>query len=68
MQIPIASARYNRRCVVEFNSDKTSKEFFYLLNKLAGYDASKRRYMPGTGLDWALRRLSPKKRGSRKST
>jgi hypothetical protein len=58
----IANARYSRYVVVEFDSGKAAKEFFYRLGEEMGYEPrkGKNHYPPGTGLDWAMRQLSPK--------
>ena len=59
---PIATARYIRYVVVEFDSGVDAKEFFYQLGEQMGYNPRKGRgYLPpGTGLRWALRQLSSK--------
>lgn len=62
MTKPIATARYNRYVVVEFDKGADAQEFFYQLCEQMGYDPrrGKRSLPPGTGLEWALRRLGPK--------
>jgi hypothetical protein len=61
---PIATARYNRHVVVEFDKDADAQEFFYQLCEQMGYDDARKGkgHLPsGTGLEWALRRLGPKR-------
>jgi hypothetical protein len=60
MTKPIATARYNRYVVVEFDNGADAQDFFYRLNEQMGYDPSRGRLAPGTGLEWALPRLSNK--------
>jgi hypothetical protein len=54
-------ARYNRYVVVEFDKGADAQEFFYQLGEQMGYDPRKGKghLPPGTGLEWALRRLGP---------
>jgi hypothetical protein len=64
MTKPIATARYNRYVVVEFDKGADAQEFFYQLGEQMGYNPRKGKgkgYLPpGTGLEWALSRLGPK--------
>jgi hypothetical protein len=62
MTKPIATARYNRYVVVEFDNSTDAQEFFYQLGEQMGYDPRKGRghLPPGTGLEWALPKLSTK--------
>ena len=62
MTKPIATARYNRYVVVEFDKGADAQEFFYQLGEQMGFDPRKGKghLPPGTGLEWALSRLAPK--------
>jgi hypothetical protein len=60
MTKPIATARYNRFVVVEFDKGADAKEFFYQLGEQMGYDPRNGHLPPGTGLEWALSQLGPK--------
>jgi hypothetical protein len=60
---PIATARYNRYVVVEFDKGADAQEFFYQLGEQMGHEPRKGKghQPPGTGLEWALRQLGPKR-------
>jgi hypothetical protein len=60
MTKPIATARYNRYVVVEFDNGTDAQEFFYRLNEQMGYDPRSGHLSPGTGLKWALSQLGSK--------
>jgi hypothetical protein len=70
MKNPIATARYNRYVVVEFDKGADAQEFFYQLSEQMGYDPRKGKghLPPGTGLEWALSQLGPKHASKLKRT
>jgi len=68
MTKPIATARYNRYVVVEFDKGTDAKAFFYDLGEQMGYDPHKDHLPPGTGLEWTLSQLSPKHANKLKRT